>query len=222
MAVNQGTEDRKGRPKTAGESLGILRNSINRQSTLGVISKLNYDMSDALKLQVGLDWRSAKIEHAREVRDLLGGNYFINYNDANHPNGVQTGLGGIIDYHNNTTVDWTGFFGQGNYTVGAISAYGMAGFSTIQYSYKNEFTVTKPLIESDKISTMQFKGGAMYDIRDGLSAFANFGLVEKPPIMDNVIDEDGHQAKNITNEKFQSIEAGVNYRSGNMAVKANF
>ncbi|MEC7849011.1 MAG: TonB-dependent receptor [Candidatus Neomarinimicrobiota bacterium] len=222
MAVNQGTEDRKGRPKTAGESLGILRNSINRQGTLGVISKLNYDMSDALKLQVGLDWRSAKIEHAREVRDLLGGNYFINYNDANHPNGVQTGLGGIIDYHNNTTVDWAGFFGQGNYTVGAISAYGMAGFSTIQYSYKNEFTVTKPLIESDKISTMQFKGGAMYDIRDGLSAFANFGLVEKPPIMDNVIDEDGHQAKNITNEKFQSIEAGVNYRSGNMAVKANF
>ena len=78
-------------------------------------------MSDALKLQVGLDWRSAKIEHAREVRDLLGGNYFINYNDANHPNGVQTGLGGIIDYHNNTTVDWTGFFVEDTWVFG----YGM-------------------------------------------------------------------------------------------------
>jgi len=222
IAMNQGTVDRKGGVKTAGESLAILRNSINRQSTLGVISKLNYDMSDALKLQVGLDWRSAKIEHAREVRDLLGGNYFINYNDANHPNGVQAGLGDIIDYHNNTTVDWLGYFGQGNYTAGAISAYGMAGFSTISYSYVNEFTVVKSLIKSAKISTMQFKGGAMYDIRDGLSAFANFGLVEKPPIMDNVIDEDGNQAVNITNEKFQSIEAGVKYRAGNIAVKANY
>jgi len=220
--MNIGEVDRKGGVKTAGESLAILRNSINRQSTIGLISKLNYDLSDEVRLEVGLDWRTAGIEHAREVRDLLGGNYFINYNDANHPNGVQAGLGDIIDYHNNTTVDWLGFFGQGNYASGPISAYGMAGFSTISYSYVNEFTVDKTKIESDPISTMQFKGGAMYDINDKLSAFANFGIVEKPPIMDNVIDEDGNQAVNITNEKFQSLEFGANYRSGNMAVKANY
>ena len=222
IAVNQGTEDRKGKPKTAGESLAILRNSINRQSTIGAISKLTFDMSDALSIQTGVDWRSAKIEHAREVRDLLGGNYFINYNDANHPNGVQAGLGDIIDYHNNTTVDWIGFLGQATYSSGPISAYGAGGLSTIQYSYKNEFTVAKTLIESDKISTIQFKGGVMYDINNSLSAFANFGMVEKPPIMDNVIDEDGNTAVNITNEKFQSIEGGVNYSAGNMYVKANY
>ena len=222
IAMNQGAVDRKGGVKTAGESLAILRNSINRQSTIGVISKLTYDMSNELSLQAGVDWRSAKIEHAREVRDLLGGNYFINYNDANHPNGVQAGLGDIIDYHNNTTVDWIGFLGQATYSSGPISAYGAGGLSTIQYSYKNEFTVAKTLIESDKISTIQFKGGAMYDINNSLSAFANFGMVEKPPIMDNVIDEDGNTAVNITNEKFQSIEGGVNYSAGNMYVKANY
>jgi len=222
ISVNQGTEDRKGRPKTAGESLGILRNSINRQSTLGVVSKLNYDMSDEIKLEAGLDWRTAKIEHAREVRDLLGGNYFINYNDENHPNGINAELGDIIDYHNNTTVDWLGFFGQGSYSSGPVSAYGMAGFSTISYSYVNQFTVAKTKLTSDPISTIQFKGGAMYDVNDNMSTFANFGLVEKPPIMDNVIDEDGNEAKNITKEKFQSIEVGVNYRVGNMAIKANY
>ncbi len=222
IAMNRGTEDRKGNPKTAGESLAILRNSINRQSTIGVISKMNYDMSEAIKLQVGLDWRTAGIEHAREVRDLLGGDYFINYNDKNNPGGVQATLGDIIDYHNNTTVDWLGFFGQGTYNSGSLSAYGMGGFSTIKYTYKNHFVVDPPTIESDDISTMQFKGGAMYSLNDNMSAFANFGLVEKPPIMDNVIDEDGNQAKNITNENFQSMEAGVNYRAGNMAVKANY
>ena len=30
------------------QSVGILRNSINRQNTYGVISKLNYDVSDEL------------------------------------------------------------------------------------------------------------------------------------------------------------------------------
>ena len=56
-------------------STGILRNSINRQNTYGLISKLNYDVSEDLELQVGIDWRTAGIEHAREVRDLLGGDY---------------------------------------------------------------------------------------------------------------------------------------------------
>jgi len=69
---------------------------------------------------------------------------------------------------------------------------------------------------------MQFKTGAMYDISDDISVFANFGIVEKPPIMDNVIYYDGTVASDPANEKFQSLEAGVNYSSGNMAVKASY
>jgi len=98
----------------------------------------------------------------------------------------------------------------------------MAGFSTIKYSYQDHFTVADSVIRSTDISTIQFKGGAMYDINDELSAFANFGIVEKPPIMDNVIYFDGTVASDPSNEKFQSLEAGVNYRAGNMAVKANY
>ena len=223
IAMNQGTEDRKGGVKEAGESLAILRNSINRQNTIGVISKLNYDLSDAVKLQLGLDWRTAGIEHAREVRDLLGGSFFTRYGNANDPDGgEQVGLGDIIAYHNETTVDWLGFFGQGNYTAGALSMYGMAGFSTIKYSYMDHFTTAKTKIESEPISATQFKGGVMYDLNESLSLFGNFGLVEKPPILDNVIDEDGNEAKKITNENFTSFEGGANYRLGNIALKANY
>ena len=205
------------------QSVGILRNSINRQSTIGVISKLNYDLSDAIGLELGLDWRTAGIEHAREVRDLMGGDYYLNTADANHPDGKRSVLGDIIAYHNETTVDWLGFFGQGSYSSGPINAYGMAGFSTIAYTYQDHFTVADAVIDhGDPITTMQFKGGAMYDVNDNISAFANFGLVEKPPIMDNVIYYDGTVASDPANEKFQSIEAGVNFRAGNMAVKANY
>jgi hypothetical protein len=203
------------------QSVGILRNSINRQNTYGLISKLNYDFSDELKLQVGLDWRTAGIEHAREVRDLLGGDYYVDYADNNSPDGKRVELGDIIAYHNETTVDWLGGFLQGSYSSGPLSAYGMGGVSSIAYTYQDHFTVADEVIDADAIITTQFKGGAMYDVTDGLSVFGNFGIVEKPPIMDNVIYFDGTVASDPANERFVSSEAGVNYSSGVGAVKVS-
>jgi hypothetical protein len=231
VSYNSGSEDtvyvdKSALVRTHGEgenqSVGILRNSINRQSTIGAISNLTFDMSDALTLKVGLDWRTAGIEHAREVRDLMGGDYYVDYADDNEPGGKRVELGDIIAYHNETTVDWLGFFGQANFASGPISAYGMFGLSTIEYSYQDHFTVADEKIESEAISATQFKGGAMFDVSDEISVFANFGVVEKPPIMDNVIYFDGTVASDPVNESFQSIEGGVNYHGGNFAVKANY
>jgi len=203
------------------QSVGILRNSINRQNTLGLISKLNYDVSDELKLQVGIDWRTAGIEHAREVRDLLGGDYYVDYADDNSPDGKRVELGDIIAYHNETTVDWLGGFVQGSYSVDKLSANGMVGLSQIAYSYQDHFTVADEKIESEAISTLQWKGGAMYDVTDNVSVFGNFGIVEKPPIMDNVIYFDGTVASDPANERFISSEAGMNWSADKVAVKVS-
>jgi outer membrane cobalamin receptor len=228
IAYNSGSEDTVYVDKTAivrntdGESVGILRNSINRQSTIGLISKLNYDFSDVLKLQFGIDWRTADIEHAREVRDLMGGEYYIDHEDANNTNKVVR-LGDIIAYHNETTVDWVGVFAQASYIAGPISAYGMVGSSSIKYSYQDHFTVADKKINSESIGATQFKGGAMFDVSNDISVFGNFGIVEKPPIMDNVIYIDGTVADNPDNEQFVSTEFGVNWRlmDGRIATKVN-
>ena len=206
---------------TENRSKGILRNSINRQDTYGLISKLNYEVSDELELQVGLDWRTAGIEHAREVRDLLGGDYYVDYADDNAPDGKVVRLGDEIAYHNSTTVDWIGGFLQGNYTKDKLNVYGMGGLSSIKYSYQDHFTVANEVVKADAISTFQIKGGAMYDVDDNVSVFANTGYVEKPPIMDNVIYYDGTVASDPSNEAFISSEAGVNFSSDNFAVKVS-
>jgi len=242
VAYNSGTADtvyvdKSALVRTHGEgnnqSVGILRNSINRQNTLGLISKLNYDLSDELKLQVGIDWRSAGIEHAREVRDLLGGDYYTDYADDNSPDGKRVELGDIIAYHNETTVDWLGGFLQGSYSSGPLSAYGMGGVSSIAYTYDDHFAANfienelgelveqNNYVEADAIITTQFKGGVMYDVTDDISVFGNFGIVEKPPIMDNVIYFDGTVASDPANERFISSEAGVSYSSGIGAVKVS-
>ena len=227
IAMNSGDDDvvyvdKRAISREAGQSVGILRNSINRQNTIGVISKLNLDLSNALKLQAGVDWRTAGIEHAREVRDLMGGDFYMDFADDNSPDGKKVGLGDIIAYHNETTVDWLGVFGQGNYTSGPLSAYGMLGLSQIAYTYQDHFTVADEVIgHGDPISTVQWKGGAMYDVTDNVSVYGNFGIVEKPPIMDNVIYFDGTVASDPANEQFVSAEAGANFSSRNLAVKVS-
>ena len=205
--------------ETEHRSTGILRNSINRQNTYGLISKLSYDVSDDLEVQVGIDWRTAGIEHAREVRDLLGGDYYVDYADDNAPDGKKVGLGDIIAYHNETTVDWLGGFLQGKYSTEKYNLYGMGGVSTIGYTYLDHFAVDADVVEADAITTFQVKGGGVYNLDDRMSAFVNAGYVEKPPILDNVIAYDGTVASNPDNEKFTSFEFGGKYRSGNVDVK---
>ena len=207
--------------ETEHRSTGILRNSINRQDTYGLISKLNYDISDELEFQVGLDWRTAGIEHAREVRDLLGGDYYVDFADDNSPDGKKVGLGDEIAYHNSTTVDWLGGFVQGKYVTDKLNVYGMGGVSQIEYSYQDHFTVANEVIKADPISTFQVKGGGLYKVNDGLSVFGNAGYVQKPPIMDNVIYYDGTVSSDPANEVFVSTEAGLNYSAEKFAVKVS-
>ena len=207
---------------TENRSTGILRNSINRQNTYGLISKMNYDVNEDLEVQVGIDWRTAGIEHAREVRDLLGGDYYVDFADDNAADGKKVMLGDIIAYHNETTVDWFGAFVQGKYDIQKFNLYGMGGISTIGYSYHDHFAVDADVVEADNITTFQVKGGGVFNLDDRLSAFANLGYVEKPPILDNVIDYDGNVATNPSNEKFTSAEVGGSYSSGIVAVKGSY
>ena len=208
--------------ETENRSTGILRNSINRQNTYGLISKLNYDVNEDLEVQVGIDWRTAGIEHAREVRDLLGGDYYVDYADDNFADGKKVGLGDIIAYHNETTVDWFGAFVQGKYDIQKFNLYGMGGVSTIGYSYDDHFAVDFKKVEAPSITTFQVKGGGVFNLDDRLSAFANLGYVQKPPILDNVIDYDGNVASSPDNEKFTSMEVGGSYRSGLVAIKGSY
>ena len=52
--------------------------------------------------------------------------------------------------------------------------------------------------------------------------FANLGYVQKPPILDNVIDYDGNVSQNPDNEKFTSFEIGGEYGSELVAIKGSY
>lgn len=143
IAMNRGAKDRIGDAKTPGESLFILRNSVNNQSMFGLISKAYLKINENLKTSFGVDWRTADIDHYREVRDLLGGDYFINKDNVFWgPAGKKVGLGDKLNYFNTNTVDWYGFYAQAEYSKDLLTTYGMAGFSAVKYSFVDHFNST--------------------------------------------------------------------------------
>ncbi len=237
--------------KTAGQAWGILRNSRNNQTTIGAISKFQVLITDNLKAQIGVDWRTAKIEHFREVRDLLGGTffssrdvngdrlikeikggktkYFVNESDFWTGDDFKRKIGDRIEYNFTNTVNWMGYFVQAEYNVEKLTAYGTFGHSFIKYTYTNHFKKGddgKELTsETKSLPGYQIKGGLSYRPLMGFSVFGNFGYISKAPIFDNIIDDrSGVVAAEVQNEIFTAFEFGVNYQTirKDIDVKVNY
>jgi len=202
-----------------GQSRGILRNSHNVQWTIGAISKFKQEVTESLTLEAGIDWRTASIEHYRTVRDLLGGSGYQRYDsDFWGENGKVLQAGDRFNYYNTNTVDWLGGYVQGAFDTGTLYVYGMAGYSTIKYAYKDHFrdagNGTPFTLETDQIGGYQIKGGASYAMNDRVSVFVNAGLVSKVPILDGALNDiTGVLNPNPKNEQFQALEAGVSFES---------
>jgi outer membrane cobalamin receptor len=212
-----------------GVSSGILRNSVNNQWTVGALSRFVIRINENLKAQVGVDWRTAEVDHFREVRDLLGGDYYFDDNNEFDAADTAKVLGDKLDYHFTNTIDWFGYFAQAEYTTTKLTAYATFGHSFIKYNYLNHFVMGDDGNELTAtvgyIPGFQIKGGISYRPVGGFSIFANYGYVSKVPIFDAVIDDVyATIADDPQNEVFTSIEGGVNYQtpSRNFDVKVNY
>jgi len=225
--------DKRQYDKEKGQSLGILRNSRNNQNTYGALVKSFWKTTDNLQTSFGIDLRTAEIEHYREVRDLLGGTYFDpraveeDTSDFWSESEMQRKLGDKVAYNFTNTVDWLGFYAQGEYTAGKLTAFGMVGYSTIKYNYTNHFRAADTLanggpdLSSGELSTetewfngCRLKGGASYRFTDNVNMYGNLGYISRVPIFDDVIDDvSGIVNEDVDNQEFISFELGLGYVS---------
>ena len=199
----------------------ILRNSVNNQWTVGGISKLRKAIGAGWITEVGLDWRTAQVEHYREVRDLLGGEYYLDIASDFWTEAEQRrGLGDRINFNNTNTIDWLGAYVQGERTTARGSLWAMAGWARNSYAFTDHFararagTGRELVLESGPLHGYQVKGGAQRNVTAEWSVFGNVGHVSKVPIFDGVIDDNrGVVNRDPKNEKFVSVEVGTRLRS---------
>ena len=214
---------------TKKRSDGILRSSMNEQDQYGLLSKLDYKLNDDLALQFGADWRTATIGHYRAIRDLIGGDYFVDYgnNEFNTTKESQMlGLGDKVLYHNTNTVDWIGGFGSARYDTDQMTAFGVFGWTSSSFTVTDHFTkynsaVHKSswqssgdggalMLTNNGLTGTQLKMGARYFMSSDMSVFANFGSINKVPILDQAIDDEDYAImESPVQENFTSLEVGT-------------
>jgi len=208
------------------ESGAILRSSRNNQSTYGIMSKLDMEINDSTSLTFGLDVRTAKIEHYRQVFDLLGGDFVDGSygGNENWTSGQENRtLGDKIAYDNTNTVDWIGGYVQANKSFNnGANVYGMLGTSTADYTVKDHWSLGEPVYNSKGNDGYQYKVGATYPLSDVHMLFGNVSFAELTPSLDKVLnDEDMIVNTDFENEKAEWLDVGYRYKAQNGKIAAS-
>ncbi|MCG8474407.1 MAG: TonB-dependent receptor [Cytophagales bacterium] len=201
----------------------ILKDSRNNHVWIGLLSSLNHQFSDNLVFNGGVDFRYYRGEHYSEVKDLLGGEFFIDDKDVNSPNKVVR-KGDKISYSNDGVVLWEGVFGQLEYTRDALAAFVSGSVNNTSYKRIDYFKYTKG---NQKTSFQNFlaysiKGGANYNLTDIHNVFFNAGYFTRAPrFRGTFLNYSNVVNKDIENEKILSIEMGYGLRTDVVSLNAN-
>jgi len=191
------------------ETTGYIYSSINNHYWYGMLSTMNYDYSDELNFSGGIDLRTYKGEHYREIYDMLGGKFYYDEKSGiinnNNLASTKRHQGDMIYYHNDGLVRWGGLFGQAEYSNQVIS--GFINLSVSNSGYKRvDYFRRKDIVLSDTILSQAVgfeKTGTHQYIEDTLTYNGNSYTVNSP------------EARNAqTDWKWipgYTIKSGINY-----------
>ncbi len=224
-SINSTTIDNKYSTTLRRSTSTILRNSVNNHDWYGILSTLNTELAPNLKLSTGIDARYYAGKHYQEVRDLIGGDYYIDNKDVNNPNRMAK-VGDKVGYYNDFYVRQFGGFGQLEYKFGDfttflnLSASSQGGKRMDYFLYKS----TDPFNTTDWQNFFGYtaKTGLNFNIDDYNSVFFNVGYFSSAPMVNNIFANNTNVvSKNAVNEKVFIAELGYNISSSVVALKAN-
>ena len=234
-----------------GASKTILRNSVNNHSWVGVLSTLNKRLGDNYDLTLGVDARSYRGEHFREVRDLLGGthwvesykysvdkSYFVNNtsmirtvdeNATSYWNVFAvTPFKNRIAYDNDGIVKYLGGFGQLEYSndEDTLNWFVAGSFSKTDNTRVDRMNY-QPIHERQTSETVSINGynakaGVNYNVSEKSNLYANVGKYSRAPFFGFLFQNyQNIVSDNVVNEEVDAVELGYGYKTKNIALKVN-
>jgi iron complex outermembrane recepter protein len=203
--------------------LAYLRASRNDHRWYGILSTYTNQISSKFNLLGGIDARYYKGIHFSEVTDLLGAQYVLDNKDLNNPNRALK-VGDKRDYYNDGIVLWEGFFLQGEYTDGPLSAFVSLSGSNTSYQRIDyyQYVPSEQKTDFQNFLGFQAKGGVNYNLNKNHNVFANLGYFQKAPDFDAVFQNFKNDINaDAVNQKILSYELGYGYRNTNFNANVN-
>lgn len=210
-------------------SFGILHRNVNNHKWWGLLSTLNTKIRKELTFTGGLDLRTYRAEHYREVFDLIGGDYFVPDNGELDPGRKSTDLlyrkGDKFNFNYDGLVRWAGVFGELEYIKGKYTGFLNISANNSWYKRIDFFRLDSfgNVSESVWVSRpgANVKAGLNYNINRHFNVFSNLGYLNRPTRFNNVFDRQNRIVKDARNERVYAIEGGAGYRSKMLSVDVN-
>jgi outer membrane receptor for monomeric catechols len=208
-------------------SSNIMRNAMNNHFWLGLLSTFDYSLNKSLSISGGLDLRTYKGEHYREVADLFGGNYYLDDGNQNENNDTtKKYVGDKIGYHNDALVRWGGVFAQLEYMRGNLTTFinltaSMSGYKRVDYFLPYPSGESSNETAWKYIPGFTVKAGANYNLSESMNVFINMGFISKAQRFNNVYDRTNTLFRDIKNEQVRAIEVGYSYVHSRFTLNAN-
>ncbi len=198
----------------------IIRNSVNNHNWLGLLSTLNYDFNIHWTLTAGIDSRHYKGEHYREVKNLLGGDYWYDSKFGAARRGDK------IAYWNDGIVNYAGLFAQMEYSAGNFNAFLAGTFSntwTQRIDYRT-YLPDNPEAKSETLSNSgyNFKVGANYNFNEHNNIFVNGGYYSRVPFFRfHFLNYRNDVNPDLKNEKVYAAEVGYGLKLAKFNLRFN-
>jgi hypothetical protein len=207
-------------------SKAIIRASVNHHDWYGLISTFKYDdVVPNLNVTAGVDARSYKGEHYREVVNLLGGDYYVDSSDDNDITNADKvkRIGDKVAYHNIGYNSWFGGFLQGEYSMNQLTAFLSAAGSNTSYQREDFFNYTdesgNQKSEKADYPGYALKLGANYNLNDNINLYGNAGMLSiAPNFRSAYLNYNNTVNPNAKNEDITSLELGFGYLNQNLNI----
>lgn len=183
----------------------------------GALSNLNYNLSDRLHLITGVHFRYFKSNLREEIKDLLGGDFWLDNYAFSRPgiagrNQIKY-VGDIINVDNDARVDIGSYFAQLEYDINKLSLFAA---STVSHHWYRRFdrinyidNTASALVQK---SGFDLKTGGNYNINEYNNVYFNAGFYSKAPYFKFVFANFANDVvANLTNEKISAVELGYGY-----------
>lgn len=200
----------------------ILVNSVNNHNWYGILSTFKTQLSPELVLNTGIDGRYYIGDHYREVRDLIGGDYYVDNSDVSSPNRMCV-VGDKVSYYDDYHIRQFGGFGQLEYKSGPITTFINLSASS-QGAQRIEFFLYK----TDSTTAWQnffgytAKTGINYNIDEHNNVYANIGYFSTAPLVGTIFANYSNAvSRDANNEKVLGLELGYGLATKEIAIKAN-
>lgn len=214
-----------------GRSAYILYEDRTDDKTITANSVFNSQLSDNIVMNAGATYRRLKSHNFQNLLDLLGGQFYEDYDnffigdasqpDLNNPNRI-VGVGDTFGYNYNLLANVIDAFTQFKFTYRKFDFYLAQSFSRSEYQreglYRNGIYPTNSFGKSDTydFENFGFKGGVTYKISGQHLFSVNAAHMTKAPTLRNTFPNarlNNNVANDLQSENISSVDASYIIRA---------